>query len=63
MDGLADAPDAPLRGNFHQLQLLHKRFPKVRMLISLEGKRSLFEEAARPENRVAFVHLVHCTFH
>lgn len=56
IDGMADAPDAALRGNFHQLQLLRKRYPKVRILISLEGKRELFEEAAKPENRVAFVH-------
>ncbi len=56
IDGLADAPDALLKGNFHQLQLLRKRYPKLRILVSLEGRRSLFEEAARPENRVAFVH-------
>jgi chitinase len=56
IDGIADAPDAPLRGNFHQLQLLRRRYPKLRILVSLEGKRSLFEDAARPENRVAFVH-------
>ncbi len=56
IDGMTDTPDALLRGNFHQLQLLRKRYPKVRVLISLEGKRQLFEEAAKPENRVAFVH-------
>ena len=56
VDGIADTPDAPLRGNFHQLQLLRQRFPKLRILISLEGKRDLFEEAAKPENRAAFVH-------
>ena len=56
IDGVADAPDALLRGNFHQLQLLRKRYPKLRILISLEGKRSLFEDAAKPQNRVAFVH-------
>lgn len=56
IDGTADAPDSLLRGNFHQLQLLRRRYPKLRILISLEGKRQLFEEAAKPENRVAFVH-------
>ena len=55
VNGVADAPDAPLRGNFHQLELLRKRYPKLRMILSLEGKRSLFEEAAKAENRVAFV--------
>lgn len=56
VDGTADAPDALLRGNFHQLQLLRKRYPGLRILISLEGNRRLFEEAAKAENRVAFVH-------
>ena len=56
IDGVADVADAALRGNFHQLQLLRRRYPKLRILISLEGKRSLFEDAAKPENRVAFVH-------
>lgn len=56
VDSKADAPDAPLRGNFHQLQLLRARYPRLRILISLEGRRQLFEEAAKPENRVAFVH-------
>ncbi len=56
VDGQADAPDASLRGNFHQLQLLRTRYPKLRMLISIEGKRELFEDAAKPENRAAFVH-------
>ena len=56
VDGNADDPAAPLRGNFHQLQLLRALYPKLRILISLEGKKDLFEEAAKPENRVAFVH-------
>jgi chitinase len=56
IDGQADDPNAPLRGNFHQLQLLRKLYPKLRIIISLEGKKGLFEEAAKPENRVAFVH-------
>ena len=55
LDGRADKPDAPLRGNLHQMQLLHTRFPKLRLLISIEGKQSLFEDAAKPENRAAFV--------
>jgi chitinase len=55
IDGVADAPTAMLRGDLHQMQLLHARYPAVRLLISIEGKQSLFEEAAKPENRVAFV--------
>jgi chitinase len=56
IDGNADVPDAPLRGNFHQLQLLRQLYPKLRILVSIEGQKNLFEEAAKPENRVAFVH-------
>ncbi len=56
VDGIADAPDSLLRGNFHQLQLLRKRYPKLRILVSIEGKKDLFEDAARAGNRVAFVH-------
>lgn len=55
IDGKADLPTAPLRGNFHQLQLLRARYPRLRVLISIMGKRSQFEDAAKPENRVAFV--------
>ncbi len=55
IDGIADAPTAPLRGDLHQMQLLHARYPQVRLMISIEGKQSLFEEAAKPRNRVAFV--------
>lgn len=56
IDGLADAPDSLFRGNFHQMEMLKKRYPKLRVIISLEGKRDLFEQAAKAENRVAFVH-------
>jgi len=56
IDGIADDPATPLRGNFHQLQLLRQRYPKLRILISIEGKQELFVEAAKPENRAAFVH-------
>ncbi len=55
IDGVADAPTAPLRGNFHQMQLLHARVPALRLVISIEGKQALFEAAAKPEHRVAFV--------
>jgi chitinase len=55
LDGKADNPAAPLRGNFHQLQELRRRYRKLKMLISLEGKPDGFAAAARPENRQAFV--------
>jgi chitinase len=55
LDGQPDDPAAPLRGNFHQLQELRRRYPKLKVLISIEGNPSFFASAARPENRVAFV--------
>ena len=55
LDGKPDDPAAPLRGNFHQLQELHRRYPKLKVLISIEGNASYFASAARPENRAAFV--------
>lgn len=55
VDGKSDRPSSRLRGNFHQLQKLKKRYPRMKILISLEGKAASFAEAARPENRAAFV--------
>jgi chitinase len=55
LDGKADNPAAPLRGNFHQLQELRRRYPRLKILISIEGNPEYFSSAARPENRVAFV--------
>jgi chitinase len=55
VDGKADDPAATLRGNFHQLQELRRLYPKLRVLISIEGKPDGFAAIARPENRAAFV--------
>ncbi len=55
VDGKGDEAGAPLRGNFHQLQELRQRYPKLKMLISLEGRPEGFAAAARPEHRAAFV--------
>ena len=55
LDGQPDYPAAPLRGNFHQLQELRRRYPKLKVLISIEGNPAFFASAARPENRAAFV--------
>ena len=55
VDGSADNPVSPLRGSFHQLQELKKLYPRMKILISLEGKAASFAEAAQPENRAAFV--------
>ena len=55
VDGKADRASSHFRGGFHQLQKLKKRYPRMKILISLEGKAASFAEAALPENRAAFV--------
>ena len=57
VDGVGDTWDQPLRGNWNQLRELKQRYPNIKVLISLGGwtwSRG-FSDAARPENRVAFV--------
>ena len=53
VDGRADADG--FRGNFHQIEELKRRYPKLKVLISLEGKAANFAEDALPENRERFV--------
>ena len=55
VDGTADTPQMPLRGNFHQLQELKRLYPHIKILISLEGTADVFVEASRPANRHGFV--------
>jgi chitinase len=55
VDGTADTLAMPLRGNFHQLQELKRLYPRLKILISLEGNPDSFVKAAQPENRAAFV--------
>ncbi len=55
MSGEADDPASPFRGYFHQLKELKKRYPHLKILISLEGNPEGFAEDAKPENRKAFV--------
>jgi len=45
----------PLRGNFHQLQELKRLYPRIKVLISIEGNADAFVQAAQPQNRNAFV--------
>jgi len=57
VSGAADTWDQPLRGNWNQLKQLKARHPGLKVLISLGGwtwSRG-FSDAARPENRQAFV--------
>jgi chitinase len=55
IDGKADDPASPFQGYFHQLKELKAKYPKLKILISLEGKASDFAEDAKPEKRRAFV--------
>ncbi len=55
IDGTADTPQTPLRGNFHQLQELKRLYPHVKILISIEGRSESFVAAAQAANRHAFV--------
>lgn len=55
VNGVADNPAAPLRGTFHQLAELKRRYPKMKILVSLEGRAEDFALAAQPQNRHAFV--------
>jgi chitinase len=55
VSGVPDRFDSPFRGYFHQLKELKRRYPRLKILISLEGKASDFAQDARPENRGAFV--------
>ncbi|HEY1986779.1 MAG TPA: glycosyl hydrolase family 18 protein [Terracidiphilus sp.] len=50
-----DDPNSPFRGYFHQLQQLKRRYPQIKLLISLEGKADDFALDAQPQNRHAFV--------
>ena len=59
VDGSADPTDSnQLRGTFHQLQELKKKFPKLTIMISLGGWANSegFSDAAQPANMHDFVH-------
>ncbi len=53
--GVADNPAHPFRGNLHQLADLKRRYPKLRILLSLEGQARDFAADAQPAAREAFV--------
>ena len=55
VDGVGDDARSAFRGNFHQLRELKNRYPRLKILISLEGKAADFAQDAQPENRRAFV--------
>jgi chitinase len=53
--GVADDPKAAFRGNLHQIVELKRRYPHLKVILSLEGRPSDFAQDAQPENRNAFV--------
>ncbi len=53
--GVADTPASPFRGNLHQLVELKRRYPKIKVLLSLEGQARDFAADAQPAVREAFV--------
>lgn len=55
VDGRADAADAKFRGSLHQLQMLKRKHPRLKALISLEGRASDFAADAQPAVREQFV--------
>lgn len=55
VDGTADTPTQIFRGNLHQMQELKRRYPKIRILISLEGRSADFANDAQPEHLTSFV--------
>jgi Chitinase len=55
VNGTADHPASGFRGYFHQLELLKHKYPRLKILISLEGRAADFAFDARAENRAEFV--------
>ncbi len=55
VDGVADAPEQALKGGFKQMLKLKRRYPGLKVVISLEGRAADFAADAQPEARVAFV--------
>jgi chitinase len=55
VDGKSDRPRSRFRGYFHQLEELKRRYPHLKLLISLEGDPREFSKDAQPQNRRAFV--------
>lgn len=55
IDGTADDAASPFRGYFHQLKELKRRYPDLKVFISLEGTAESFREDAQPQNLRAFV--------
>ncbi len=55
VNGKPDDPATVFHGHLHQLAELKKTYPRLKVLISLEGRAADFAFDARPENRQAFI--------
>ena len=55
VNGQPDDPATNFHGNFHQLMELKRLHPRLKILISLEGRASDFAADAQPAARAAFV--------
>jgi len=55
VNGQADNPSTTFHGNLHQLEELKRLHPRLKLLISLEGRAPDFAADAQPAAREAFV--------
>ena len=55
VNGVADDPKSAFHGYLHQVQELKRKYPHLKILISLEGTAAEFAVDAQPENRISFV--------
>ena len=55
VDGIADGEGAGLKGYLGQMIKLKRRYPSVKLILSLEGRADSFADDANPEHRAAFV--------
>ena len=55
VDGIADADGDVLSGYLGQMIKLKRRYPGLKLILSLEGRADSFAEDAKPEQRQAFV--------
>jgi chitinase len=55
VDGRAGDENAAFRGEFRQLKALKQRYPRLKILISLEGRAADFARDAAPDQRQQFV--------
>ncbi len=55
VNGRPDDPATPFHGNLHQIAELKHLHPRLKVLISLEGRASDFAADAQPDAREAFV--------